>query len=206
MALRRMVPRNMALRRMVLRWVLLGVCALGVFFGNEPGARGDSSGVRTADLELRVVTEQVMLGTPFTIEVLASYSSAKTLGWPVVLELSPTLVELSRKSAAVVEDGITTNRLEVQLVALDVGRLEFASLAVELEDMKGSRSTIRSDAFSIDVHEVISPQGEAVRPLAAPFAVVVRQAYWRWKLELAVYYWFSWLSGVWRGVPFANHK
>ncbi len=184
MALRSVALRNVVPRSLALRWVFLSVCALGVFFGNELGAHGDVSGSRTADLELRVVTEQVTLGTPFTIEILASYSSRKTLRWPVVLDLSPTLVELSRKSAALVEDGITRNRLEVQLVALDTGRLELASLAVELEDAEGSSVTIRSDAFSIEVHEVISSQGQAVRPLAAPFAVIVRQAYWRWKLAI----------------------
>ncbi len=176
MALRHMVPRKLA-----LRWVLVSAYALCMFLGS---ARADTSGIPRADVEVRVITEQVKLGTPFSAEVVASYSSAMSVRWPVVLEFSPNIAELSRKSETIAKDGVTTSRLEVQLVALDVGRLEFASLAVELEDAEGSIFAIRSDAISVEVDAVLSPNGDVARPLAAPFPVVVHQAYWWWKIAL----------------------
>lgn len=134
----------------------------------------------------RIVLDEILLGTAFTVEFTANYPESMRFEWPSNFVLPPMLEILEHHNESSTDKGRKKTQLHLKLVALDTGKMSFPSqeflfVSGELGG-EGEGKTLFSDTLAFEVQALVAPGEQTIRPLLAPRALWVHNKLWQWKL------------------------
>lgn len=135
-------------------------------------------GAGHARAELRVKAsvsaETVAVGQPFSLTVDVDHEVGTQVVWPVPLVLGPEVEERGRNTVSVGAVGALRSTAVFSLVAFDTAVTELPPIDLELRTSNGIAERLLVPAQALVVSGLVDRESPALRPLATPKRVSVR--------------------------------
>ncbi|MGB0542450.1 MAG: hypothetical protein ACPGPI_01950 [Longimicrobiales bacterium] len=146
-------------------------------------------GSAQVDIRSDVDTTLVTVGDRITLTVRVTHPEAGSVLWPDSLDLSPFEVLAVQVLPPESLDGARVSSTAFQLTAFELGELEIPAFDVEVVRADGSRETLRTDRFGVEVVTVGQDETGDIREIRGPLMIpvsVLQIASWLLMLLLAV--------------------
>jgi hypothetical protein len=124
-----------------------------------------------ARLTTTVDTTRVTVGDRVTLTVRVEHEADAAVLWPDSIDLDPFEVLDAWGRAPTTEEGRTVSSADFSLAAFELGMLEIPSFEIEVLHTDGTRETLETDRFGIEVVSVGSDEGGDIREIRGPLAI-----------------------------------